>query len=62
MNGWRTIIFSVIVAALGALQAVGVTDWMMLLGDKTSGIVVTAIGGIGVLLRFLTTTPVGGAK
>lgn len=59
MKGWRTIIFSVLVAAVGALQAVGVTDWMALLGDKTSGIVVTAIGGIGVLLRFLTTGAVG---
>jgi len=59
MKGKRTIIFGIAVAILGALQAVQLTDWMELVGDQAAGAITSGIG-VGILvLRYLTTTPVG---
>lgn len=59
MKGWKTIIFMVLVAIIGALQSVGLADWIGLVGEKTAGLIVSGIGVTGVILRFLTTTAVG---
>lgn len=54
LKGWKTILFNLVVAAVGVLQAV---DWIDVLGSERAGLVVTAIGLVGTVLRFLTDTP-----
>lgn len=54
LKGWKTILFNLVVAALGVLQAV---DWIDVLGSERAGLVVTAIGLIGTVLQFLTDSP-----
>lgn len=58
MKGKRTILFGLGVGVLGALQAVGLTDWTELLGSsEAAGGVMSGIG-IGIMvLRYLTDTP-----
>lgn len=62
LTGWKTVIFSVLTAIVGALQGIGAVDWISLVGEQTSGIIVSVIGVVGVVLRFLTTTPIGTPK
>lgn len=59
MKGKRTIIFGVLVTVLGALQAVQLTDWMELVGDQAAGAITSGIGVAILVLRYLTTTPIG---
>lgn len=54
LKGWKTILFNLVIAAFGVLQAV---DWIDVLGSERAGLVVTAIGIAGTILRFLTDTP-----
>lgn len=54
LKGWKTILFNLAIAAFGVLQAV---DWIDVLGSERAGLVVTAIGIAGTILRFLTDTP-----
>lgn len=58
MTGWRTLIFSVLVAIVGVLSA---TDWVQLLGSTKAGFIVTGIGVVSAILRVMTTTPLGEA-
>lgn len=61
MTGWRTIIVGALVAAVGALQGADFTQ--VLPNDpQIQGWIVTGLGAIMLVLRFLTTTPVGGSK
>jgi hypothetical protein len=55
LKGWKTLIFSAGVALIGVLQA---ADWVSLLGSETAGYVVTGIGIVSAVLRFMTDTPV----
>lgn len=55
LKGWKTLIFSASVALIGVLQA---ADWVSLLGSETAGYVVTGIGIVSAILRFMTDTPV----
>ncbi len=61
MTGYRTLIFSLLVAIGGVLQAF---DWVTVLPqDKTwSGIIMVALGAIIAGMRSFTTTPVGQSK
>lgn len=57
MKGWRTLGLNAAVALLGVAQA---TDWTHVLGaSATAGWVVTGIGVANMVLRSVTTTPVG---
>ena len=56
MKGWRTIGMNLAVAGFGVLEA---TDWTAILGNDTAGWVVTGIGLTNMVLRQLTTTPIG---
>jgi hypothetical protein len=57
LTGWKTVIFSLVVAVIGVLQTV---DWTSLLSDpKRAGIVVTIIGVVSGVLRYFTSTPIG---
>ena len=55
LKGWKILIFSAGVALIGVLQA---ADWVSLLGSETAGYVVTGIGIVSAILRFMTDTPV----
>ena len=55
LSGWKTIIFNVVIAIVGVLQAADLNT--VITDPQTVGIVVTAIGAIGVVLRFLTNSP-----
>ena len=57
LKGWKTLLFNAGVAVLGVAQAF---DWTSVLGATPySGWVVTGIGVVGMILRSVTTTPVG---
>jgi hypothetical protein len=57
MKGWRTLGLNAAVALLGVAQA---TNWTDVLGANSSaGWVVTGVGLANMVLRSLTTTPVG---
>lgn len=55
LTGWKTLIFSLIVAVIGVLSA---TDWVQLLGSTKAGWIVTGIGIVSAILRTVTSTPV----
>lgn len=54
LTGWKTIIVGVAVAVFGFLESV---DFTNVLSAETAPIVTTVIGGVMVVLRFLTNTP-----
>jgi hypothetical protein len=56
MKGWRTLGVNLGVAAFGVLQA---TDWTHVLSAQTAGWMITGVGVANMLLRQITTTPVG---
>ena len=58
MKGWKTVIFGALLAAAGFLQTV---DWAQVMPSdpKMAGMVVAAIGGVVMLLRLFTNSPVG---
>ena len=56
MKGYRTLFFSLAVAAIGVLQSF---DWATLVPPDQAGIALTVVGVAGAILRFLTSTPVG---
>ena len=56
MKGWRTLLANSGIAAFGVLEA---TDWTTLLGSDSAGWAVTGIAVANMVLRSLTTSPVG---
>jgi hypothetical protein len=56
MKGYRTLIFSLAVAAVGVLQTF---DWATVVPPDKAGIALTAVGVVSAVLRFLTSSPVG---
>lgn len=52
MKGYRTLFFSLAVAAIGV-------DWATLVPPEQAGIALTVVGVAGAILRFLTSSPVG---
>lgn len=56
MKGYRTLFFSLAVAAIGVLQSF---DWATLVPPDQAGIALTVVGVAGAILRFLTSTQVG---
>ena len=56
MKGYKTIIFGAILAALGSAQA---ADWTTIVPEQWTGVVMAVIGGLVMLLRKMTTTPLG---
>ena len=59
MKGYRTLFFSLAVAAIGVLQSF---DWATLVPPEQAGIALTVVGVAGAILRFLTSTPVGASE
>jgi hypothetical protein len=56
MKGWKTVIFGAGLALFGFLESV---DFTALLSEETAGTVISGIGAVVVLLRYLTTSPLG---
>jgi hypothetical protein len=57
MKGWRTLGLNAAVALIGVAQA---TNWTDVLGSNAAaGWMVTAVAIANMLIRTLTTTPVG---
>ncbi len=56
MKGWRTLAINLAIALFGVLEA---ADWTDLLGNSAAGITVTGIGIANMILRSITTSPVG---
>jgi hypothetical protein len=56
LKGWRTLLFSLLVAGIGVLQS---TDWATIVPERYVGPTILAIGLAVAALRVLTTSPVG---
>lgn len=56
-KGWRTLAFMSATAVIGVLQQ---ADWIHLVPPQYAGLALAAIGAMGMFLRVITTTPVGG--
>lgn len=56
MKGWRTLGLNFAIAGFGVLEA---TDWTAVLGNEKAGWALTAIGVANMVLRTVTSTPVG---
>lgn len=60
LQGWKTLIFGVGVAVVGVLQTF---DFSTVISDpKVVGYITTGIGVAVIVLRTLTSTPVGTSK
>ena len=61
MKGWRTLLWSLFLAAVGVIQAF---DWTSVIpaDSKDSGYILMIIGAVTAALRYFTTTPVGKAQ
>lgn len=56
MKGWRTILLSVAVSVVGALEAF---NWAEVIPDAIEPYVLPVVGVIFMYLRTVTTTPLG---
>jgi hypothetical protein len=56
MKGWRTLAMNLAVTGFGVLEA---TNWSGLLGSESAGWAMTGIGIANMVLRSITTTPIG---
>ena len=57
LKGYKTLIVNIALAIVGVLIA---TDFTGIgLSTETSGLIISGLGAVNVVLRFLTTTPVG---
>lgn len=59
MKGYKTLIWSLLLAVVGVLQAF---DWTTVVPASAQGWVLIAIGAVTAALRYVTTTPVGKAS
>lgn len=57
VKGWKTMIASALVAAVGVMEA---ADWSEIVPDENKGLALMLIGVAFAVLRAVTTTPVGG--
>ena len=58
MKGWRTLAFNAAFALLAVAEA---ADWVNLLGAETSVYVLMGVNVANMVLRAMTTSPVGKA-
>ena len=54
-KGWKTLIVAALVALAGVAQQ---ADWISLIGPTNAGYVLTGVGILMAILRFVTSTPV----
>lgn len=56
LKGWRTIGVMAVFAVLGLLQQ---ADWVQLVPTQYVPLAVSLVGAVGMILRAVTSTPVG---
>ncbi len=56
IKGWNTILFNLLVAIFGVLEA---TDWTDILPAEYQGYFLLAVGAVNMFLRARTNTPIG---
>ena len=56
LKGWKTFIVAALVALAGVAQQ---ADWVSLIGPANAGYVLTGVGILMAILRFVTSTPAG---
>lgn len=61
MTGYKTLIVAAAVAVVGALQGLDIAA-LIPNDPQTAGWIVTGLGVVMGILRFMTSTPVGGAS
>lgn len=60
LKGYKTLIVNIASAVVGVLIA---TDFTGIgLSAETSGLIISGLGAVNVVLRFLTDTPVGSSQ
>ena len=59
LKGWRTILINAALAVLGILETADFTD---LLSESAIGYVLLGVSVLNMILRKMTTTPVGTSK
>lgn len=59
VKGYKTVIVGALVALLGFLETFDVTNILGLIPDQYDPLVVSGLGFLMVLLRLITTSPVG---
>ncbi len=62
LKGYKTIIIGALATVLGFLETFDVTNILDLVPDQYDPLVVSGLGFVMVLLRFVTKTPVGKAE
>jgi hypothetical protein len=62
LEGWRTVAFGAAVALLGLLDALSALDITPLLPEGKAGAAMAVIGLVTIVLRFVTTGPVGAPR
>jgi hypothetical protein len=62
LKGWRTLLFGAAVALLGLLDALSALDITPLLPEGKAGAAMAAIGVVTIVLRLVTTGPIGVAQ
>lgn len=54
LQGYKTFIFSLVLVIFGALETF---DFTQFLNAETAGVVTSIIGGVVMILRYITKTP-----
>ena len=57
LKGFKTVAFGAAVAVLGVLETLDITDFAQLIPDQYEPLLVSVIGTVVVILRFVTNTP-----
>lgn len=59
MKGYKSVLFGIALVVLGVLEKFNITDFAAYIPDQYEPLLVSFIGTVVVVLRLLTTTPVG---
>jgi uncharacterized membrane protein len=59
LSGWKTILFSLLITILGFLETFDITQIASMIPAEYQPLVISVIGVIVAVLRFVTKTPVG---
>ena len=58
LKGFKTVAFGAAVAILGVLETFNITDFAQFIPDHYEPLLVSVIGTVVVILRFVTNSPV----
>jgi hypothetical protein len=61
LKGWRTVAFGLLIALVGLLDALSAEDITPRLPEGRAGSIMAIIGVVTIVLRLVTTGPLGGS-